>query len=112
MEAKKKIHSQTHNSHWKYPTIKFTKKKLKYQIKIKEIKNNFSLKDLNSKELPVYNVKYRQNLPFQKISNKSNKYIFRCFDIATSLSKDKKIVGFINCPISKETLFNTLISTL
>ena len=86
--------------------LNLQKKKLKYQIKIKEIKNNFSLKDLNSKELPVYNVKYRQNLPFRKISNKSNKYIFRCFDIATSLSKDKKIVGFINCPISKETLFN------
>ena len=53
----------------------------------------------------MYNVEYKQKKPFQKISNKSNKYIFKCFDVATNLIKNKKIVGFINCPVSKETLF-------
>ena len=85
--------------------LNLQKKKLNYQIKIKEIKNKFSLKDLNTNMLPVYNVNYNQTKPFQKISNKSNKYIFKCFDIAINLTKTKKILGFINCPISKETLF-------
>ena len=81
------------------------KKKLKYHIKIKEIKNNFNLKSLNKGGLPVYNVDYKQKKPFDKISSKSNKYIFKCFNIATKLIKKKKILGFINCPVSKETLF-------
>ena len=34
------------------------KKKLKYSIKIKEINNNFTTKDLNTNSLPVYNIKY------------------------------------------------------
>jgi len=53
----------------------------------------------------VYDIEYNQRKPFEKISNKSNKYIFKCFDAATKFVKDKKILGFINCPISKEHLF-------
>lgn len=85
--------------------LNLQKKKLKYSIKIKEIKNDFKIKDLHKNILPVYDVKFEQNKPFQKISSKSNKYIFRCFDIAKKLVKNKKILGFINCPISKESLF-------
>lgn len=85
--------------------LNLQRKKLKYHIRIKEIESNFSSEDLNGKSLPVYNVEYKQKKPFQKISNKSNKYIFKCFDVATNLIKNKKIVGFINCPVSKETLF-------
>ena len=81
------------------------KKKLKYHIKIREIKSSFDLRKLNKDELPVYNVKYKQKKPFDKISSKSNKYIFKCFNIATKLIDEKKILGFINCPVSKETLF-------
>ena len=80
-------------------------KKLKYKIKIKKIKGNFKIKDLKNKELPVYDVKYTQKRPFEKISNKSNKYIFKCFDETMKLIKSKKIIGFINCPVSKESLF-------
>ena len=43
--------------------------------------------------------------PFQKITNKSNNYIYECFDEAINFAKSKKITGFINCAISKETLF-------
>ena len=32
-------------------------------------------------------------------------YIFNCFDKAIKLTQSKKIVGFLNCPVSKETLF-------
>jgi len=85
--------------------LNLQKKKLKYHIRIKKINSNFNIKDLNGNELPVYNVEYKQKKPFQKISNKSNKYIFKCFNIATNLIKNKKILGFINCPVSKQTLF-------
>ena len=30
----------------------------------------------------------------------------KCFDHAIKLTKNKKITGFVNCPVSKEFLFN------
>ena len=81
------------------------KKRLKYKIKIKEIGDNFKKTDLTGKALPIYDVKYFQKKTFEKISDKSNKYIFKCFDIAINLLKKKKINGIINCPVAKETLF-------
>ena len=80
-------------------------KKLKYNIGIKKIRRNFKAKDLKGKKLPVYNIKYNQKKPFEKITSKSNKYIFECFDAALQFAKDKKIIGFINCPVAKESLF-------
>tara|TARA_B100000029_G_scaffold198295_1_gene196319 strand:+ start:854 stop:1825 length:972 start_codon:yes stop_codon:yes gene_type:complete len=80
-------------------------KKLKYKIKIKKIDNTFSIKELRGKELPVYNIEYYQKKAFEKISTKSRKYILKCFYEAIKLSNTKKIIGFINCPISKEHLF-------
>ena len=85
--------------------LNLQRKKLKYQIKIKKIDNKFRLNDLNSNELPVYDINYEQKKPFEKISYKSNKYILECFDVAIKLFNDKKIAGFINCPVSKEFLF-------
>jgi len=85
--------------------LNLQKKKLKYQIKLKKIDDKFKLNDLKGGELPVYDIEYIQNKPFEKISNKSNKYIFKCFNVAIRFSKDKKILGFINCPVSKEHLF-------
>tara|TARA_B100000315_G_C14498729_1_gene551307 strand:+ start:101 stop:853 length:753 start_codon:yes stop_codon:yes gene_type:complete len=55
--------------------------------------------------LPVYDIAHSQKKPFEKISSKSNNYIFKCFELAIKLAKNKKIIGFINCPISKEFLF-------
>ena len=80
-------------------------KKLKYKIVIKKIKRNFKQKDLKGNKLPVYDIKYEQKKPFEKITSKSNKYIFECFDAALRFSKERKIIGFINCPIAKESLF-------
>ena len=85
--------------------LNLQKKKLKYRIKIEEINRNFKRTNLNKNALQVLNVDYKQKKPFQKISNKSNKYIFNCFDAAIKLIKNKKILGFINCPVSKESLF-------
>jgi len=85
--------------------LKSQRKKLNFEIDIKKINSNFEIKDLKSNKLPVFDIKYLQKKPFEKISNKSNKYIFSCFDIALKLVKTKKVVGFINCPVSKESLF-------
>jgi len=85
--------------------LNLQRKKLKYKIKIKKIDNDFKINDLNSSELPVYDIEYKQKKPFEKISNKSNKYIFKCFDVALKFVKEKKIFGLINCPVSKESLF-------
>ena len=65
-------------------------KKLKYKIKLKKINKNFEIKDLATNELPIYDVKYEQNKPFIKISNKSSNYIFNCFDEALKLIKKRK----------------------
>ena len=81
------------------------KKKLKYKIKIKKINYNFKIKDLKGNALPIYDIEYNQKKAFEKISKKSNKYIFKCFNSAIKLSKNNKVLGFINCPVSKETLF-------
>jgi len=80
-------------------------KKLKYKIPIKEINFDFKIKNLTGNKLPVYNVKYKQSNPFQKISTKSNKYIFKSFNVALKFFKKKKILGLINCPVAKESLF-------
>ena len=85
--------------------LNLQKKKLNYQIKIREINNYFKIKDLKSNELPVYNVEYVQKKSFEKISNKSKEYILKCFDLAIKLFVNKKILGFVNCPVSKEFLF-------
>ena len=85
--------------------LNLQKKKLKYKFKLKKINDKLKIKDLKSNELPIYDIDYVQKKPFEKISNKSSKYIFKCFDAAIKFVKDKKILGFINCPISKEHLF-------
>jgi len=85
--------------------LNLQKKKLKFNIKIKQVNNSLSLKNIKKNELPVYNVDYNQKNPFEKVSIKTNKYIFNCFAVAIKFLKNKKIIGLINCPISKETLF-------
>ena len=85
--------------------LNIQKKKLNYQVKLKRINKNFKISDLKSNELPVYDIEYKQKKSFEKISKKSNKYILKCFGQALQLVKSKKILGFINCPISKVSLF-------
>ena len=70
--------------------LNLQKKKLKYQISIKKIDKNFKIRDINGLKLPVYDIAYKQKKPFEKISNKSNQYIFKCFDVALKLVKEKK----------------------
>ena len=88
--------------------LNLQKKKLKYKIKIKNLDNNFKIKDLKGNKLPVYNVDYRQKKPFEKISNKSSKYILKCFEKAIQLidaakSSGAEIIKF-QCHIVEEEL--------
>ena len=85
--------------------LNLQKRKLNYKIKTKAIGPNYKINDLKKNVLPVYNIKYKQNKAFEKLSTKSNKYILKCFGTAINLVKRKKIYGFINCPIAKEVLF-------
>ena len=71
--------------------LNLQKKRFKYNFKIKNISNNFMLKELKSNELPVYNIKYKQNKPFEKITKKSNKYILNSFSKGIDLIKKKKL---------------------
>ncbi len=81
------------------------KKQLKFKTKIKKINKNFTINDLNGGAIPIYDVSYNQKKPYEKLSTKSNKYIFNCFDLALKLIREKKIYGLINCPVAKEYLF-------
>ena len=85
--------------------LNLQKKYLKYSIKIRKIEKNFNSQKHNKNELLVYDVKYKQKKSFEKVSSKSSKYIFNCFKIAINLIKNKKVLGIINCPVSKEALF-------
>jgi len=85
--------------------LKKQSKKLKYNINIKKIDKESQINSLDKSALYVYNVNFSQQKPFQQITKKSNKYILNCFDIAINLIKKKKVIGLINCPVSKETLF-------
>jgi len=73
------------------------------KIKIHEL--DYSKKKLNLKKLHkvnLINVDYNQSKLFEKISNKSNKYIGNCFDIALEILNKKISDKLINGPISKK----------
>ena len=87
-------------------SVELFKKQAKYfnsKIKISEI--DYSKKKVEKiylNKINIINVKYDQKKIFEKISDKSNNYIKKCFDIALDLL-DKKISNkFINGPISKK----------
>ena len=68
----------------------------------KQIKNY----KLNNKNIYLIDVKYKPKKAFENISNRSTKYVSKCFDIAFQIIKNEKINKFINGPISKKTFLN------
>ena len=83
--------------------IKMQMKKLKIKKKIKLI-DFLKLKkyQLNNKTINLINVDFNQQKPFVKISDKSNDYVKKSFDIALKILKTKITNKFINGPISKK----------
>tara|TARA_Y100001970_G_scaffold17655_1_gene19831 strand:+ start:3804 stop:4778 length:975 start_codon:yes stop_codon:yes gene_type:complete len=80
--------------------LKTQMKTLKYFIKIKKIRFSKNTK-LNNNYINIIDVNYNFKKAFDKISNKSEKYINDCFKIALELLKKKLAFSLINGPISK-----------
>ncbi len=79
-------------------------KKLKFKKKIKKLDiNNIKKHALDNNTINLIDIKYIQEKPFQKISEKSNKYIKDSFFVAINLIKQGFTNKFINGPISKKT---------
>ena len=86
-------------------SIELLKKQLKYlnyKISFNLINENFKLSDLKKNKINVINVNFKFKKIFDKISNSSNIYIKKCFDLALELINKNLFVGLINGPISKK----------
>ena len=88
-----------------FDLLNLQKKKLNFKIKLKKMNDSFNSNNFRSNELLIYNIDYYQKKVFDKISKKTNGYIYKSFEVAINLAKKKKIIGFVNCPVSKESLF-------
>ena len=85
-----------------YNLLKDQFKKLKYNLKVIKVKNINELPKNNN--IKVLNVDIKYKNPF-KISNKENsKFLEKSLNYSHKLSLNKKIAGFINCPINKNLL--------
>ena len=87
--------------------LKLQMSKLKFRKKIKLL-NYKELKKykLDNKSINLINVNFDQHKPFEKISNNSNEFIRKSFDIAFEIVKKGWIYKFINGPISKKNFLN------
>ena len=86
--------------------IEKTKKiNIKFEINLIN-KENFNINSLSKIKINIINVDFKFKKPFDKISNKSNDYIEKCFEIALKLLKKNIFSGLINGPISKRHFLN------
>ncbi len=86
-----------------YNLLVLQMKRLGFKKKIKLINlKNLSSYKLNNKCINLIDVSYDIKKPFEKISNKSNQYIKKSFDLAFKILKRGITNKFINGPISKK----------
>ena len=86
-----------------YNLIKLQMKKLNINKKIRLIKlSDLKNTNLNNKKINLIDVTFEQKKAFDKISNKSNNYLKKSFDIALKILNRKITDKFINGPISKK----------
>ena len=80
---------------------------LGFNFKINLINENYSqINKLDNKKINIINVDYKFKKPFEKISNKSNDYITKSFELALRMIKKNKSLNLINGPISKKSFLN------
>ena len=72
-----------------------------YKINLIDEKN-IDFKKINNNKINIINVTYKFKNAFEKITDKSNKYLTECFSIALQLLKSNNFLGLINGPISKK----------
>tara|TARA_B100000575_G_C23116168_1_gene645271 strand:- start:50 stop:1012 length:963 start_codon:yes stop_codon:yes gene_type:complete len=83
--------------------LKLQMKKLGYKINIRLLeKSKLKSYKLDNKNINLIDIKYNPKKPFEKISDKSNKFINNSFKLAFQLIKKNNINKFINGPISKK----------
>ena len=86
-----------------YNLIKKQFKNLNIKLKLNKISD---LKNKNfKKRLLVYDVPLSFNDPFNLKKNIKKDYVIKSLNIAINFSKYKKILGFVNCPINKNEIF-------
>jgi 4-hydroxythreonine-4-phosphate dehydrogenase len=78
-------------------------KSLSFFFEINIIDKNFDkFNQLDNKKINLINIEYKFNKCFEKISNKSNAYIKKSFDVALKIITKNKFSKLINGPISKK----------
>ena len=86
-----------------YKILSLQMKRLNFKINIKLLDfkkiNDYKL---NNNSINLINVNYNQKKAFEKISDKSNNYIRKCFEMAIFLIKTNFSNRLINGPISKK----------
>ena len=85
-----------------YKLFKKQMKLLNYKVPFNIINKNFSNKDLKINKINLINIDFEFSKPFIKISDYSNSYNKKCFELALNLIKKKSFLGLINGPISKK----------
>ena len=82
-------------------------KRLGFFFEINSISKNFTkFVRLNNKKINLINIDYKFDNCFEKISNKSNSYIKKSFNVALTIMKKNNFSKFINGPISKKSFLN------
>tara|TARA_B100001057_G_scaffold76415_1_gene71161 strand:- start:1684 stop:2646 length:963 start_codon:yes stop_codon:yes gene_type:complete len=87
--------------------LKLQMKKLKFKKRIINLDwSNLDQYRLDNSSINLINVEYNQKKAFEKISQKSNKFLKNSFEIAFKILRKGKIKKFINGPISKKNFLN------
>ena len=96
---------------YKSPIIIIASKKL-IELQMRKLNVNKKIRQIDFLDIEKYNfdnrkinlidVKFDQKKPFKRISNKSNTYIEKSFEIAIQILKKRITNKFINGPISKK----------
>ena len=90
-----------------YKILSLQMKKLNFKKNIKYLNlKNINDYKLNNNSINLINVNYNQKKAFEKISNRSNQYVKKCFEIAIVLIKSNFSNKLINGPISKKNFLN------
>ena len=96
----------------KTPIILISSKKiLKLQMKYFNFKKKIRVLDykkinqykINNKSINLININYNQARPFEKISSKSNNFIYQSLMLAFKIIRKHKSINLINGPIVKRT---------
>ena len=83
--------------------LKLHMRKLKFRKKIKFLKDtNLENNNLDNKSINLIDIDYKHYKNIEKISNKSNLFIRKSFQLAFKILKKNKVKRFINGPISKK----------